>query len=101
MFDLEGRDGDTANLKRLPFLILNESEFEVFGCGGIGIKRLGGFDKPRVEQEPWQATKMVAVEMGNEHGIDVARLKPEPAHADKGSDAAIDQKGRGGRSHMK
>jgi hypothetical protein len=38
---------------------------------------------------------MVAVEVGNEYGIDVARLKPEPAHADKGRDAAIDQKGRG------
>src|SRR5215510_959362 len=114
MFDLEGRDGDTANLKRLPFFILNEGEFEAFGCGGIRIKRLGGLDearldslgpshdygpraladKLRVEQEPWQAAKVVPVQMSDEHGIDVARLKSQPAHADKSRDAAIDQKGR-------
>src|SRR5262249_59439740 len=102
MFALEGRDSAPANLEGPALLVLNEGEFEAFGCGGIRIKRLGGLDearldslgsshdygpraladKLRVEQEPWQAAKVVPVQMSDEHGIDVARLKSQPSHAD-------------------
>ena len=37
---------------------------------------------------------MIAVEMGDEHGVDIVRLEPEPAHADQRRRPAIDEKGR-------
>ena len=42
---------------------------------------------------------MIAMKMAHEHGIDIVRLKPEPAHADQRRNPAIDEKGRGGRPH--
>jgi hypothetical protein len=42
---------------------------------------------------------MITVQMRHEHGVDIARLKPEPAHADERRRPAIDQKGRGGGAH--
>ena len=38
---------------------------------------------------------MIAVQMADEHGVDVVWLKPEPAHTDQRRGPAIDQKGRG------
>ena len=43
---------------------------------------------------------MIAVQMGDEDGVDLVRLQAEPAHTDQRGGAAIDEKIRGPRAHL-
>jgi hypothetical protein len=44
---------------------------------------------------------MIAMQMGDEHGVDLVRLDAKPTHADERRCPAIDEKSRLPRAHVK
>jgi hypothetical protein len=51
-------------------------------------------DKLRVEDQEWQAAKVIAVQVGQKHRLDAVRINLEATHGDERRGTAVDQETR-------